>query len=150
MAQSMTLLMSMANGDVPVSYCALCELGDARPTQPKAVGEVIAVFRDENMVVFLQPPLQVVAVAPTSHVVDLSHFDAGALGAFLAALRRVAMDVGSVFRCSGATIAPADAELPQSEGHVCFHVIPTLQNGVDQLEPSDPLLQAERLAEHLR
>jgi hypothetical protein len=146
----MTLLRSMANADVPVSYCALCELGNAGLTQPKVVGDVIAVFCDEDMVVFLQPPLQVVAVAPTSHVVDLSHFDAGALGAFLAALRRAAMDVRSVFGCSGTTIAPADRELPQSGGHVCFHVIPTLQNGVDQLEPSDPLLQAERLAERLR
>lgn len=135
----------VGQADFPFASCSLCELRDAGIEQPTVVGDVIAVFADRDMVVFLQPPLQLVAVAPTSHVNDLASFDEGAIGSFLAALRRAALQVGSIFGCTGTTITPSG--LPQSEGHICFHVIPSHQ---EELEPSDPFVQAERLADCLR
>jgi hypothetical protein len=147
----MTTVMTPTEADLSVANCPLCELGEAPLSRPKRVGDVIAVHADPSMVVFLQPPLQLVAVAPTCHVDDLSHFEAGGLGSFLAALRRVALNVRLVFGCSETTIAPVETPLPKSDGHVCFHVVPGLkEDSADQLESSDPMVQAELLAERLR
>jgi diadenosine tetraphosphate (Ap4A) HIT family hydrolase len=145
----MTSLVAMREAVHYVEGCPLCELASTEIAHPRATGDVIAVFGDEDMIVFLQPPLQVVAVAPTSHVSDLSHFDASALGGFLAALRRTAVRVRSVFACSGTTITPVSEVLPKAEGHVCFHVIPTIGDTAG-LEPLDPMAEAEKLAELLR
>jgi hypothetical protein len=133
-----------------VAQCPLCQLGDSELTEPTVVGEVIAIHTDPDVVVFLQPKSRGVAVAPAAHVPDLSLFDEASLGLFLAALRRVAVDVGLVFGCSGTTIAPTERALPKSEGHVCFQVLPSVaDNAEDLLGSNDPMLRAGQLAERL-
>jgi hypothetical protein len=126
----MTTVMTPTEADLSVANCPLCELGEAPLSRPKRVGDVIAVHADPSMVVFLQPPLQLVAVAPTCHVDDLSHFEAGGLGSFLAALRRVALNVRLVFGCSETTIAPG-VERPNGPGRAaCRTTAVALLQGV--------------------
>jgi diadenosine tetraphosphate (Ap4A) HIT family hydrolase len=147
----MTSLMEKTEASRRVAHCPLCRLGDARLRDPRVVGDLIAVFADQDLVVFLQPPKQVVAVAPAAHVDGLLDIDSASLGTFLAALRQTALHVESVFGCSGTTIEAVDEVLPNANGHVCFHVIPSFQgDGDEQFEPSEPMAQALSLAKRFR
>jgi diadenosine tetraphosphate (Ap4A) HIT family hydrolase len=147
----MTSLMETTEAGRRVTHCPLCNLGESGFGQPKSVGDLISIFADEHMIVFLQPPTYVVAVAPTCHVTGLSCIEADSLGSFLAALRRTALHVQSVFGCSGTTIGPVENALPDADGHICFHVVPSIQgNGAYQIESGDPMIQAELLAKRFR
>lgn len=147
----MTSLGTMTNDDpVSAAHCRLCELADSAVTHPKAMGDIIAVHTDRDLVVFIQPPQQAFGVAPAGHVEDLSALDEGMLGAFLGALRRVAVHVRSMFGCLGTVITPIDGALPECGGHVSFRLLPSFhEEGSVPTKPTEPMVQAELLAERL-
>jgi len=146
-------MLLMDDGEVatPLAGCLLCELGKVPLDHPEAFFGLIAVHVDANAVVLLEPSELGVIVAPSQHVRDLSKVPGCSPGSFLAALRRVALCVGSVFGCSGATIGHLEPGLLNCEGHVAFEVIPT--SAEESRRPTgatDVMLQAELLATGLR
>lgn len=120
-----------------VPGCRLCEAGGP-------AGE--AVYRDRLVVALVDHQLPGVLLAPRSHLDVLEQVPDRA-GPLLAAIRRAARTVEEVFDASGARIEPT-TDLPGAGGHVCYRVIPTVDDA--PIDPSVAAAEPDALAAMLR
>lgn len=147
----MTSVLAGADEGVALDGCAVCELSGLEFSRPTRVGDLIAVYSDRDVVVFMQPAIDGVFVAPPNHVENISGFDASTMGRFLASLRRVTIQVSAIFGGSGPAISSDSFVLPCSVGHVSFLAAPTRRRGTGKRTfPGDPMILAERLATGLQ
>jgi len=80
-------------------------------------------YVDEDVVVISEPKLEGWVVVPRRHVSVLEELSILRRANVLAALRRAAQSVRARNPGSPARVV-AMTDLPTSEGHVCFHVVP--------------------------
>jgi hypothetical protein len=147
----MTSVMTGTETGLTVDGCPVCQLRGFALDCPTPVGEVIAVYADRDVVVFMHPPTDGVFVAPASHVQGVSRFDASALGAFLAALRRVTIQVRAVFGGSRPAISSDISGPAHSDGHICIWVAPAGRKRTGKgAVAHDPMAEAERMAKGLQ
>jgi len=141
----------MSSSALTLEDCPFCALAGARLARPTPAGnDAVAAYADDKIVVLLQGDSPGVLVAPATHVDVLAELTDRPLAGFLAALRRVAVDVQAIFGCSGTTIAPRKDALPSAHGHISFEVIPTPQSYANAPASADLMLRAEQLAELIR
>jgi diadenosine tetraphosphate (Ap4A) HIT family hydrolase len=99
--------------------CLLCKLTPAAGASIEYVDEVSLAFVESG-----QPGA---SIAPRAHVASLSDLG-GKAGEFLAALRRAANEVQTVYRTSGTMIEPTTA-IEGASGHVTYRIVPTVPDG---------------------
>jgi len=132
------------------SQCGICAVVQAKPDAPAVVREgTVVAHLDIDMVVLMATGQEGVLVAPGRHVPSLSELDSQSLGAFLAALRRVAVDVQLIFDSTGTTITPSEPPaVLAADGHICLRVIPTARVS-RPVVMADLMAQAEQLAQRI-
>jgi hypothetical protein len=109
----------------PALECRSCALAQwAAGHSTRSVTRYVTEDVDEDVVVISGPELDGLLVVPRQHIGGLEELSIPGRGHLLAALRRAAQLVqernpGSATRVVVMTVPPA------SEGHVCFHVVPS-------------------------
>jgi len=129
-------------------HCALCTLGlhSARPPGTESTPVVVA-YLDDELIALVAADLPGAMLAPRSHVRGLPA-QPGLAGPFLAALRKVVLEVQSLYETSGTMIEPT-TDLPGAAGHVCYQVMPTIRHGPVFLPSTEVRALSLRLAEVL-
>ncbi|MGH9006692.1 MAG: HIT family protein [Acidimicrobiales bacterium] len=141
----------MSSSALALEDCPFCALAGTRLARPAPAGhDAVAAYADDKIVVLLQRDTTSVLVAPSTHVDRLAELTERPLAGFLAALRRVAVDVQAVFGCSGTTIEPRKDVLPSAHGHISFEVIPSPQSYANARASGDLMVRAEQLADLIR
>jgi hypothetical protein len=102
--------------------CAIAHWAVGHST--RSVDRFVAEDIDEDVVMISGPNLDGLMVVPRRHIGELEELSVRARGHILAAVRRAAQMVQE--RTSGsATTVVAMTGPPPSDGHVCFHVVPS-------------------------
>jgi hypothetical protein len=102
--------------------CAIAHWAVGHST--RSVDRFVAEDIDEDVVMISGPNLDGLMVVPRRHIGELEELSVRGRGHILAAVRRAAQMVQE--RTSGsATRVVAMTGPPPSDGHVCFHVVPS-------------------------
>ena len=109
----------------PALECCSCAIaqwgvGHRMRIAPRYVAEDV----DEDVVVISEPELNGLLVVPRQHIGALEQLPAPSRGHLLAALRRATQLVQERNSGSAARVVVM-TDPPASEGHVCFHVVPS-------------------------
>lgn len=120
----------LGEGNTSRGRCGSCTT--VQQIANRATSDVTGTF-DEDFVVITGPEVDGMVVVPRRHIHGLDQLPALRRAHVLAALQRAARSVREGNPRSASRIV-ALADLPSSEGHVCFHVQPCAPD--DAADPS--------------
>lgn len=107
---------------------------------PESASRRVA-FLDDDVIAIMEPDIPGVIIAPRLHATGLATHPA----VLLAALRKAALHVETLYGASGVTIEP-DFDLPGAPGHVCYRVVPGARGQAVFSRGEDSAPEARRLA----
>lgn len=124
--------------------CVLCELSGP-PEDARVAGDLVVAHATDAVVALIEPGRSGVVIAPRKHVTTMT----AASAPVLAALRQAILHVEEAYGAPSARIERT-ADVPGATGHMCYRIVPYLDERSLPAAREDARSSARRLARTMR